>query len=421
LERHGGSPFRRHDFRKVFKEVQAVKTPVKVQTFAIIICSAIIAMQTIYMFIPTDGISLFNMARPLVYVVSAVAVFVFMGGINERERPVRKAFNANIVTTISLAMFGIVFLAVSFMFGAGINTMTINSSVIVRNLWQIGLIVILGEFIRYKLIKSTSERNQTFVIVALTLALAFGQMNDLRIMLRGDMAFVNTFFVVIFATLVIHAVVSYITIEGSFLSVALVSFIYTMTPYLAPIMPNISAVSWALIVSGLLFVTAIAYYIIISDKRRDVKFREKRLARYARKPVFATTLTAGAIIVIIVFFLGRFPVYPVVILSDSMEGTFERGALVFVERTPQDEAFLRVEEGDIIHFISHTGNEYVHRVVAFGYDIHGERVYITQGDAVDTIDAFQVPQENILGVANSQIPFIGYPYIWVQNIIRVIR
>jgi signal peptidase I len=394
---------------------------VKAKRFAIIICTAIIAVQTVYMFIPTDGVRLFNMARPLVYGISAVAIFVFMGGINEREHPVRKAFNANVVAVISFAIFGIVFLAVSIIFGAGINTMAVNPSVVVRNLWEIGLIVMLGEFIRYKLIKNTTEQNRAFVIVPLTIALAYGLMNDMRIFIRSDTAFAEMFFAAIFVTLAIGTVASYFAIEGSFLSVVLISFMYTIIPYLSPIMPNVSSVVWALAVSGVLFVTATIYYTIMSDKRRDTKIHEKRLARYARKPIFATAITVESIVVIIAFFAGVFPVYPVVILTDSMEGTFDRGSIVFVEKVSQGDAFLSVGEGDIIHFTGQTGVEYVHRVVEFRFDGYGERVYITQGDAVETADTFHVPQENVLGVANAQIPFIGYPYIRVQNIIELLR
>ena len=129
-------------------------------------------------------------------------------------------------------------------------------------------------------------------------------------------------------------------------------------------------------------------------------------------------LTSVLISLIVAFFNGVFPLYPVVVLTSSMSGTFERGSLVFNEKIPAGEAFVRVGEGEVIHFVCRGRVEYVHRVIDFRHDIDGERQYITRGDASELTDPHPVQQDSVLGIVRASLPFFGYPYIFFQAIFR---
>ena len=383
---------------------------------AIIVCIALVVMQSVFMIIPLHTLRLYNMAmKPLVYAALAVFVYVCMG-IDQRRA--HKTYDANMIAVLSVAMFGMVFLIVSFLFGAGQNAMAANPQVIVRNLWEQGSILIFGELMRYKLIRSSGQQNRTAVVVLLTITLAYGNMNAMRMLAAGDVIVWSVFFESIFKPLVISAVASYFAMEGSFTAVLIISFVYTMAAYIVPILPDISPIVWSLIISGLVFATAIIYNFATNEKRRDLRMREKRAARYVKKPMLSNTVTVMIIGGIVMFFVGVFPIYPVVILTGSMTGTFDRGSLVFVERVPSGEAFTRVDEGYVIHFISRSRAEYIHRVIDFRFDAYGERQYITRGDASYLTDPFPVSQDDVLGIARAQIPFIGYPYIIFRAIFQ---
>ncbi|MCL2201419.1 MAG: signal peptidase I, partial [Oscillospiraceae bacterium] len=311
-----------------------------------------------------------------------------------------------------------ILLVASFLSGAGRNLMTANSAIVAHNLWETGSIVILGELIRFKLIKSAGQQNRVYIIAVLTVVLAYGHMNAVRMLIDGNVIVWAVFFEAIFRPLVISAVLSYFAVEGTFKSVILVSFVYKMTPYVVPVLPDISQLVWALITCGTLFVTAVIYRFVTNEKRRNMKIREKRMLKYAKKPILSNAVTVVVVAVIIAFFVGMFPVYPVVILTGSMADTAPRGSLVFVERVPPGEAFIRVGEGEVIHFLNHTGVPYVHRVVDFRWDADGNREYVTRGDASDAADPFPVPQYDVLGIVRAQLPFFGYPYIFVRSILR---
>jgi len=367
------------------------------------------------MFIPGGLVSIFDIAlRPLVYASLATAVFAMLG---RDLRRTSKAYHANMVAILSCALFGIAVLILSFNFGVGTNAIAPELSVIVRNFWQYGSIVVFGEIIRFKLIKDSAKRNHTVVIVLLSIVLAYGQMNALRMIAVGADLW-HMFFITVFGTLVVSAVASYFALKGSFASVLIFSFVYNMFVLLSPALPVIPAVVFALITSGLAFVSAVVFRFIVDEKSQKIKIREKRAAKYMKRSVIGSMVTAAIITVAIAFFIGVFPIYPVVVLTDSMAGTFERGSIVFIERTPSDEVFLRVDEGYVIHFVARGGAEYIHRVVDFRFDAFGEREYITQGDASEFIDPFPVPQDDVLGIARATLPFFGYPYIIIQNLFR---
>jgi signal peptidase len=397
--------------------------------FAIIVCAVLIITETALIAIALEAIRLYNMAfRPLVYVTLVVTIYVFMGF---EERPIEKTYETStiaiiLVMLISGMLFGIVLLAASFMFGAGNNIATISPANVMYNLWSCGLIVILGEIIRYRLIKDINKQTCTGIIVisALTVAMAYSNTNVIHIFIHTDIAAWAIFFETVFAPLVISAVASYLAMKGSLLSAVLVSFVYTMAPHLIPILPDISAVAFNLMISALAFATVLMYHFAISEKGhhkgRYARLRIKRVAKYAKKSISSNLIVASIIGVVVIFFIGLLPVYPRAILTNSMTGTIERGSLVFVERMSPDEVIGQVNRGDIIHFVGSNGLEYIHRVVDFTYDSYDERKYITQGDASIYIDPFPIPQENVHGAVRGLLPFLGYPYIFFQAIIDTI-
>ncbi|MCL2572340.1 MAG: S26 family signal peptidase [Defluviitaleaceae bacterium] len=381
-----------------------------------IVCAVLVLTQTLIMIIPGSAFNLFNIAmqlRPGVYAALTAAILIFMGF---DLRPVHKAYSANMISVLSVILFGITVLIVSILFGVGANVMMINISVPIRNLWEVGLVVVLGEFIRYKLIKATNHQNRTGVVIAVTIVLAYGHMTGVRTFFHGDLVFWDAFFQRMLLPIVVSAVASYFAMEGSFLSVILLSFIYTQATYFLPVLPDIQPTSWALISCALVFISAIIYRFVISDNRRAIRIRDKRAAKYTKRPILFNVITAAVIVAIIAFFMGEFPIYPVVILTDSMEGTLDRGSIAFVERVPQGEAAIMVDEGYVIHFLSRGRVDYIHRVVAFRHDAYGIREYITQGDASPIVDPVPVIGDDVLGIARASIRFLGWPYIFFRAV-----
>ncbi len=112
-----------------------------------------------------------------------------------------------------------------------------------------------------------------------------------------------------------------------------------------------------------------------------------------------------------------------VVISGSMEPTYERGDVLVVKRIDVD----AIEKGDIIVFDSPFGGiPIVHRV----HDIKVEedaRFFITKGDANPFPDPYYqptypgIPEEHVVGEPFVKIPKIGMIQIWFRQLIDVIR
>ena len=105
------------------------------------------------------------------------------------------------------------------------------------------------------------------------------------------------------------------------------------------------------------------------------------------------------IIYVVVWLPNLFGYKPLVILSGSMEPTYDVGTIIYTKKVDKEE----IKKNDIITFISE--NKYVsHRV----NDIT-DNGYVTKGDANNVDDILTVKYEDIVGKnANITIKYIGY-------------
>lgn len=100
---------------------------------------------------------------------------------------------------------------------------------------------------------------------------------------------------------------------------------------------------------------------------------------------------------------------PYCVLSGSMEPAYPTGALIYVRRC--DAADVQV--GDAITFVLNEDLELAtHRVVAIDA---GQRQFITQGDANETLDGAPVLFENLVGKPVFAIPYLGYVSHWIAH------
>lgn len=105
---------------------------------------------------------------------------------------------------------------------------------------------------------------------------------------------------------------------------------------------------------------------------------------------------------------------PMVVLSGSMQDGRENcisiGDLIFVKRVDPD----TLKKDDIIAFKE---GDYVvtHRINQVTKDKNGKTVYVTKGDANNTVDLYTVSQSSVVGIYVGRIAKIGNFAIWLQT------
>lgn len=111
----------------------------------------------------------------------------------------------------------------------------------------------------------------------------------------------------------------------------------------------------------------------------------------------------GAYVIVLVPCI--FQIVPIVVLSGSMEPTFDTGSVIYYKKVDQNE----LEVNDILVY-NLDENNVTHRINSIE-----DNLYITKGDANDKVDPLGVEYSNVLGKAYEfSIPYLGY-YISFVN------
>ena len=121
-------------------------------------------------------------------------------------------------------------------------------------------------------------------------------------------------------------------------------------------------------------------------------------------------------IVIVMLVSREFTYSMIAIGSGSMTGEFSKGDAVIYKRYDKKNSTIagkKLVKGDIIVF-SMKDRVVVHRIYDI-YSLYGEDVYITKGDANESVDNWIVTQSDIIGVVKKKIKFIAWPSVWLSE------
>ena len=107
-------------------------------------------------------------------------------------------------------------------------------------------------------------------------------------------------------------------------------------------------------------------------------------------------------------------IFPMIVLTDSMSGTFESGDLIICHTADP----ANVQVGDVICYYDPMGNgttTVTHRVTGLTTDNNGGLAWTTKGDANNTEDLAIVPAEDLIGVYKMHLAGVGNVALFMQS------
>ena len=107
-------------------------------------------------------------------------------------------------------------------------------------------------------------------------------------------------------------------------------------------------------------------------------------------------------------------VFPMIVLTDSMAGTFDGGSLIVCSSVNAED----VQVGDIICYFDPAGNgttTTTHRVQEIQRDSSGNISFITKGDANNAADTTPVPEDKLVGKYLFHIAGLGSLAMFMQT------
>ena len=127
--------------------------------------------------------------------------------------------------------------------------------------------------------------------------------------------------------------------------------------------------------------------------------------------VFAV-LTAVIVIAVAMLISCQFRYGALVIATESMTGEINKGDMIIYEAYDDQ----TIKEGQVIVFLENN-SRIVHRVVKIDRS-SGETHYYTKGDANEDWDVGYRTAEDIVGLTDLKLAYVGYPTLWLRDFIK---
>ncbi len=293
--------------------------------------------------------------------------------------------------TLSISIIFLIFYLVSgFIFGFNKNSYNHPFINTLKNLWKVILPICGIEIIRYKLIKS--NKNHFWIMALITIIIILSEINFKAFFLSHHIIFLHYLISIIIPIIAQNILFTYLSLNSHY-NISIIIRIFNEVPKFLPIIPYSN---WFMEGSFATIKVLIIYYLFkyfIFNKRNIHWFTNLAM-------LYPFTIITS--ILFVFFMLGVFNYQPIAILSNSMNPIFRRGDVVIYKK---EENIL---PGDIIVFKCEN-QIIVHRVVSIN------EYYITKGDANNTVDYIKIKKEDIKGVYQFHIKYLGYPSIWLNE------
>ncbi len=264
------------------------------------------------------------------------------------------------------------------------------------NIFWLGILLISREMIRNYLVNSFSSEKSLLIILLISLLMAMSAVPLNRLMnLRGMeqvVKYMGEYFLPQFSQ---NVFASYLVLLGGPWASIIYFGVIQGFEWLCPILPDLKWINKALI--GVLYpIFSLMFFqnLYLQESKKAKKNRDE-------ENPFSWMLTCIISIGVIWFSVGVFPIYPIVILTGSMEPVIKAGDLVLIKRIADEEPKV----GEIIQF-RRNGVNVCHRIVDIAEEEKQKR-YITKGDNNAKEDSDWVKPEDVKGKMVYVIPKIG--------------
>ena len=306
---------------------------------------------------------------------------------------------------IIMVVFGIIYIALFYMLGIYTGFYHQTNSFGIKTLFKyiipITMIIISTEIIRNKLLLDSSTKSKILVII-------FGTLVDISIYLdvyglSNLESFLGLVGFVSFASLANNLLFTYISPKYGKEPIIAYRLITILYIYIIPIAPDVYIFfrAFARMIYPLLIYTYIdKYYNLDKYRERPIDLRNQVI-----------TIAVGSILMIIIICLisCKFLFGVLVIGSESMSSSIEKGDVVFFISKKD-----KIKSKDIIVF-KREDVKIVHRVVKIK-KVNGNFWYYTKGDANQIQDDGYVTKDTLVGKVLFKIKYIGKPTLWLRSL-----
>lgn len=339
-----------------------------------------------------------------------ILFFISIGLIGfEKEKTLeeRKVLKQIVFYTIS-------FLIIIYGFGLIVGFLSTSYSLTLKsifiNSFPIILLIIIEELYRYNICKK-GENNSLiiyisvviFTLVDISLIISNYDLNNLL----GILKLVT---IVVCPSVFKNLMLSDFSKRFGYKICMIYQLIMSIYVYIMPIFPNLNEYLESIVMS--LFPI---FILILINMQFEIKQPEDIRNKHILNKIFSSIITI-IIVIIICLFSNLFPWWIAIIGSGSMTPTINVGDAIIIDKISEKE-MSKLKVGDILVFKVNKAM-YTHRIV--NIDVINDEYFIsTKGDRKgNVVDNWIVKRKDVIGTVKFKIPYIGYPTVWLNNLIK---
>lgn len=335
-----------------------------------------------------------NFLNPLFLVLISILVFSITSGFKIRKK---NKYSKNIILLI--IGFYFIYYILGLLFGFKYNSLLDNGFFI--NFLSLFLVIILKEFIRYKLLSTTKKKNNYILITCLFIIL------DINYISIIHNSFISYIFSDLIKIIVLNVTSTYLVLNVNYLSNYLYRSILGLIMFLLPVIPN-----YPWYIESLLLLIFLIVVNVLVDKYSILEDRKSR-GRKKENSIISSIILIS-VIVFASFMFGFFKYQPISILSNSMKNYYSKGDVVIIEKINQEDIQF-IEKDDIIYY--RYDNKYItHRVYEKEF-VNGSYIFYTKGDNNEFVDNWEVYEDDIIGVVKFRIKYLGWPSVLLNDLL----
>lgn len=278
---------------------------------------------------------------------------------------------------------------------------------VVTNIWIFGTVIISREYIRYRLINNSYEKEKVKIAILISIVYIILDIN-LKTIIGADISAI--FIMELFASVILPLAIknllySYMAINASYIPAIIYEIGINLYLWLSPILPNSPWIMTAIIESVIPLILFL--YIRYEKNKKDIYRTKENLMNSDPRNIIPLSI---CVILAIWFAIGIFPIKPIAIATGSMEPELKVGDVAIIKKCNAND----IQEGDIIEY-KMEGYTVVHRVKN-KVQKKGQYIFTTKGDNNDQEDRDPVSEEQLIGKVIFKIKYIGFPAIFLHNL-----
>lgn len=309
-----------------------------------------------------------------------------------------------LLTTIIAVLYVIFVQMFGIYFGSYENPYFVTTEMFLWTVLPMLVVIVTTEILRYVLL---AQKNKVVSVIAflfcvLAEVLAFANLSDLSSVNKLMDLIALTVFPAISANVFYHYSSKRFGIFPN------ISFRIISTLYIY-FVPSITGMSDALFACSKIFLPIILLAMISAMYEKKVK---KAVRKNKKLSAISMILSCSVIICIAMLISCQFRFGAIVIATGSMTGEINKGDVIIYERY-EDQS---IAEGQVIVF-SQGPSKIVHRVIKIER-IGAETRYYTKGDANPAMDEGYITKTDIVGLTDIKVSFVGYPTLWLHELIN---